>query len=111
MNYHLMKNLFKSLIVLITLFFLSCSAPKTIVVSGFKINPIDVKVDSILKLMTLEEKVGQMNQYNGFWDSTGPTPKDGQAAKKICRFEKRSSWCNAKCKRRKRGSCYSKNCS
>ena len=82
MNYHLMKNLFKSLIVLITLFFLSCSAPKAIVVSGFKINPIDVKVDSILKLMTLEEKVGQMNQYNGFWDITGPTPKDGQAAKK-----------------------------
>ena len=32
--------------------------------------------------MTLEEKVGQLNQYNGFWDITGPTPKDGQAAKK-----------------------------
>lgn len=44
--------------------------------------PIDRKVDSVLKLMTLEEKVGQMNQYNGFWDVTGPVPKDGQAAKK-----------------------------
>ena len=43
---------------------------------------IDVKVDSILKIMTLEEKVGQMNQYNGFWDVTGPSPKDGNAAKK-----------------------------
>ena len=32
--------------------------------------------------MTLEEKVGQMNQYNGFWDVTGPSPKDGNAAKK-----------------------------
>ena len=32
--------------------------------------------------MTLEEKVGQLNQYNGFWEITGPTPKEGQAAKK-----------------------------
>ena len=27
--------------------------------------------------MTLDEKVGQMNQYNGFWDATGPLPKKG----------------------------------
>ena len=32
--------------------------------------------------MTLEEKVGQMNQYNGFWDVTGPSPKGGDAEKK-----------------------------
>jgi beta-glucosidase len=25
--------------------------------------------------MTLEEKVGQLNQYNGFWDITGPTQR------------------------------------
>ena len=43
---------------------------------------ISKKVDSVLLLMTLEEKVGQMNQYNGFWDVTGPSPKDGDAAKK-----------------------------
>lgn len=43
---------------------------------------VDKKVDSILAIMTLEEKIGQMNQYNGFWDVTGPTPKDGDAAKK-----------------------------
>jgi len=43
---------------------------------------IDVKVDSILKIMTLEEKVGQMNQYNGFWDVTGPSPEGGNAEKK-----------------------------
>lgn len=43
---------------------------------------IERKVDSVLKLMTLEEKVGQMNQLNGFWDLTGPAPKDGDAAKK-----------------------------
>lgn len=44
--------------------------------------PVDRRVDSVLKLMTLEEKIGQMNQYNGFWEVTGPVPADGQAAKK-----------------------------
>jgi beta-glucosidase len=43
---------------------------------------LDKKVEILLKKMTLEEKVGQLNQYNGFWDVTGPTPKEGQAAKK-----------------------------
>ena len=32
--------------------------------------------------MTLQEKVGQMNQYNGFWEVTGPAPKDGNAKTK-----------------------------
>lgn len=40
------------------------------------------KVDSLLSLMTLSEKVGQMNQYNGFWNVTGPAPSEGDAAKK-----------------------------
>jgi len=35
------------------------------------------RVDSVLRLMTLEEKVGQMNQYNGFWKATGPLPESG----------------------------------
>ena len=43
---------------------------------------LEIRVDSVLKLMTLEEKIGQLNQYNGFWDITGPTPREGQAAKK-----------------------------
>ena len=34
----------------------------------------DDKVDSLLSIMTLEEKIGQMNQYNGFWDVTGSVP-------------------------------------
>jgi len=33
--------------------------------------------------MTIEEKIGQMNQYNGFWNVTGPTPKEGDAAEKF----------------------------
>jgi len=32
--------------------------------------------------MTLEEKIGQMNQYNGFWNATGPAPSEGDAAQK-----------------------------
>ncbi|GAA3508399.1 beta-glucosidase BglX [Aquimarina addita] len=43
---------------------------------------IEAKVDSLLSIMTLEEKIGQMNQYNGFWDLTGPSPKEGAAAEK-----------------------------
>lgn len=43
---------------------------------------IDSKVDSLLSLMTLEEKVGQMNQYNGFWEATGPAPSEGDAKAK-----------------------------
>ncbi|MFO8146248.1 MAG: glycoside hydrolase family 3 N-terminal domain-containing protein, partial [Gillisia sp.] len=33
---------------------------------------VETKVDSVLSLMTLEEKVGQLVQYNGSWDLTGP---------------------------------------
>ncbi|MGO4770160.1 beta-glucosidase BglX [Flavobacterium sp. W22_SRS_FK3] len=40
---------------------------------------IEQRIDLLLPLMTLEEKVGQMNQYNGFWDVTGPAPKGGNA--------------------------------
>lgn len=38
---------------------------------------IDQKVDSVLHMMTLEEKIGQMNQYNGDFAATGPITKDG----------------------------------
>jgi len=44
-----------------------------------KKKPIEERISLLLKEMTLEEKVGQMNQYNGFWDVTGPAPKGGSA--------------------------------
>ena len=47
------------------------------------VKKIDKRVDSLLKLMTLEEKIGQMNQYNGFWDLTGPAPSKGDAVNKF----------------------------
>lgn len=43
---------------------------------------IDERVDDLMSRMTLEEKVGQMNQYNGFWNVTGPAPIQGDAVKK-----------------------------
>src|SRR6202012_1864618 len=41
------------------------------------------KVDSVLHLMTLEEKIGQMNQYNGDWAATGPITKEGDKQDQI----------------------------
>jgi beta-glucosidase len=49
---------------------------------------LDRKVDSVLSIMTLDEKVGQMNQYNGFWDATGPSPEEGKAALKYEHIKK-----------------------
>jgi beta-glucosidase len=66
---------------------LSCSTPKNIV-DTTNSSPIEKRVDSILSLMTIEEKVGQLNQYNGFWDVTGPAPKEGHAAKKYADLKK-----------------------
>jgi beta-glucosidase len=41
------------------------------------------KADSVLQLMTLEEKVGQMNQYSGSWAHTGPITEDDNKLKEI----------------------------
>jgi beta-glucosidase len=79
-----MKNSFLYTSVVVVALIISACSSKIINTSTAysKINPLEAKVDSVLNLMTLEEKVGQLNQYNGFWEITGPTPKEGQAAKK-----------------------------
>ncbi|WP_343485774.1 beta-glucosidase BglX [Allomuricauda sp. d1] len=46
------------------------------------------QIDELLVKMTLEEKVGQMNQYNGFYDATGPAPEGGNAAMKYEHLKK-----------------------
>ncbi|TXE09948.1 beta-glucosidase BglX [Seonamhaeicola algicola] len=72
-------------ILLLTMFLTGCKKNKEISVpasNNNNISEIDTKVAQLLSKMTLEEKIGQMNQYNGFWDVTGPTPKNGDAAKK-----------------------------
>ncbi len=45
------------------------------------VQDVEKKVDSVLNLMTLEEKVGQMIQYNGSWDLTGPASETGNKEK------------------------------
>ncbi len=39
-------------------------------------------MELLLSKMTLEEKIGQMTQYNGFWDATGPVPEEGSSMEK-----------------------------
>lgn len=77
-NLHLKITIITSVLLLI-----GCSSKiMTASRANSKEDLIEKRVDSVLKLMTLEEKIGQLNQYNGFWEITGPSPKDGQAEKK-----------------------------
>ncbi|MGX5688097.1 beta-glucosidase BglX [Arcticibacter tournemirensis] len=38
---------------------------------------IDEKVEALLQKMTLDEKIGQLNQYTGDWEATGPVTNSG----------------------------------
>jgi beta-glucosidase len=40
-------------------------------------NRVDSKIDSLISVMTLEEKVGQLSLYTSDWDVTGPTIREG----------------------------------
>jgi len=44
---------------------------------------IDQRVDSVLRLMTIDEKIGQMNQYNDDWLATGPVTIDSDKSNQI----------------------------
>ncbi len=75
-----MNKLILCLCIFLTI---SCSQKTSQKVTSLVVkSEIDKKVDLLLSKMTLKEKIGQMNQYNGFWDVTGPSPKGGQSAKK-----------------------------
>ncbi len=71
-----MNNWYKNI------FTCSCILFSSIAINAQK-KSIDAKVDSVLKLMTLDEKIGQMNQYNGDWDATGPITQDGDKQNQI----------------------------
>jgi beta-glucosidase len=45
--------------------------------------PTDQKVDSILRLMTLEEKIGQLNQYTDNRKATGPVTVDNDKSNQV----------------------------
>ena len=64
-----MKSKFLQIILLSTLIFnYSCNE---------NLSEKEIFISDLMSKMTLDEKVGQMNQYNGFWDATGPLPKAG----------------------------------
>ncbi len=44
---------------------------------------INEKIDSVFRLMTLEEKIGQLNQYNDDWRATGPITVDNDKVNQI----------------------------
>lgn len=44
---------------------------------------IEQRVDSVLKLMTVEEKAGQLNQYTGDWSFTGPVTADNAKIQQV----------------------------
>lgn len=48
-------------------------------------DPVAKRVDSLLQLMTLEEKIGQLNQYSGDWAFTGPITQDNDKIGQIKR--------------------------
>ena len=59
------------------LFLLSCGGNISDKVSTLSIpDKYEQRVDSVLKLMTLDEKIGQLNQYTGNWQATGPVVED-----------------------------------
>ena len=75
-------NILNALLICV-IFFTSCKNNESnLSVNDIKTSKtlsIEDKVEALLSKMTLEEKIGQMNQYNGFWDVTGPAPSDGEA--------------------------------
>ena len=66
-----MKNYLSSMVI-ISFLLMGCTTATQTSTSDKK---IDAKVDSVLKLMTLDEKIGQMVLYTSDWDVTGPTLK------------------------------------
>jgi len=63
-----MRNTF-ILIVLLSMFYVSCKSPGS--TSGDA--NIDRRVDSVMALMSLDDKIGQLNLLTSDWDVTGPT--------------------------------------
>jgi len=48
---------------------------------------VEKRIDSLLGLMTIQEKIGQLVLYNGSWDVTGP-PSDAGGKEKYEKLKK-----------------------
>jgi len=71
--------LLTTLLVIITFF--NCKESDKMMVNSSLDNRIEQKVDSVLKLMTLQEKIGQMVQYAAGGDLTGPSSSKSNKTK------------------------------
>jgi beta-glucosidase len=58
--------------MIIAITFSSCETSPTTTADS-----IDTRVDSVLSLMTVEEKAGQLTLYTSDWDVTGPSIRAG----------------------------------
>ena len=65
-----MKKLFPLIIVILSV--ISCGTKTT-----GKLLPSNPKVDSLMKVMTLDEKIGQMVLFTSDWSVTGPSMRQG----------------------------------
>ncbi|MGZ3872104.1 MAG: glycoside hydrolase family 3 N-terminal domain-containing protein [Mucilaginibacter sp.] len=63
----------KRIKLIITAFFISCAI---VDMAGAQPKSVAQQVEDLLKRMTLAEKIGQLNQYNGDWAATGPVTTD-----------------------------------
>jgi beta-glucosidase len=73
-----MRNLFFGLVLQFLVFFGSILST-----AQAQRKTIPQKVDSVLKLMTLEEKIGQLNQYNDDGAATGPVTLDNDKISQV----------------------------
>ncbi|MGQ1787659.1 MULTISPECIES: beta-glucosidase BglX [unclassified Saccharicrinis] len=80
-----MKNTNLSIIAVLAILVLNACSQGS---SNMKQDDIGKKVEALLTKMTIEEKVGQMVQYSGFYDATGPAPTGGNAEKKYEHLKK-----------------------
>ena len=67
-----MKNNIVSVLFALIILLSSCKHPQT---AEYK--RIEFKVDSVMRMMTLDEEIGQMVLYSSDWDVTGPSLKKG----------------------------------
>ncbi|PWJ34977.1 beta-glucosidase [Sediminitomix flava] len=66
---------FKLFTLIFALSIWSCNPESNL--KGTDSDRITLKVDSLLNIMTLDEKVGQLSQYSTLWQMTGPVPTGG----------------------------------
>ncbi len=74
-----MKRLATFLILVQLVTFLPCA-------SGADSADVERRINELLERMTLQEKIGQLNQYSSNFDITGPPPEDKEARARLERI-------------------------